>query len=226
MPVLISMLLLAASIADGRAPATLQGRVTDEAGQPIQDARVDHFGEVVVVSLLVPASSEEIRTNDNGEFTVTTAVPAVVIRKPGYVSQRLLINGAATVHVKLERFKPASFCRPPDFVHVKYKQFHDVDYGGVWIWFKTKHGKAGIMSGSGPSYSWGAPGDNDVWTSTEYREVMYESGVIDARGKGADGKYWHTKATFGAAAHYSGIADRETAEILDCLMDTTAPASR
>jgi len=39
-------------------------------------------------------------------------------------------------------------------------------------------------------YSWGAPDDQQVWTSVACTEVMYENGVVDASAHSADGKYW------------------------------------
>jgi hypothetical protein len=47
---------------------------------------------------------------------------------------------------------------------------------------------------------------------------MYDSGVVDASGQSADGKYWRTKSIFGLAAQYFSQT-RETAEQLDCVMD-------
>lgn len=82
----------------------------------------------------------------------------------------------------------------------------------------TKDGPKGILRGSGPSYSWGAPSNSDVWTSIEYAEVMYESGMIDASGHTSDGKYWRSRSKFGAAAQYYNV-NREIAEQLDCVMD-------
>jgi hypothetical protein len=84
--------------ATGVTAATLTGTVKDSLGQPLSNARVDHIGKMVVVtetSLGVPPSPDEIRTDADGLFRVTTNVPAVVVRKPGYASQRLLITGCA-----------------------------------------------------------------------------------------------------------------------------------
>ena len=95
---------------------------------------------------------------------------------------------------------------------------NDVDYTAIWFYIETKDGPKGILSGSGPSYSWGAPIDSNVWTSIEYSELMYESGMIDASGHTADGKYWRSRTKFGSAAQYYKVT-QETAEQLDCVMD-------
>jgi len=88
----------------------------------------------------------------------------------------------------------------------------------TWYYIETKGGPQGVLSGSGPSYSWGAPSNSDVWTSVEYAEVMYENGMIDASGHTSDGKYWRSRKKFGAAAQYYNV-NRETADQLDCVMD-------
>jgi hypothetical protein len=52
----------------------------------------------------------------------------------------------------------------------------------------------------------------------EYSEVMYSSGLIDARGRMPDGTFWRERTAFGEATHYWGV-DRETAELLNRLID-------
>ena len=105
--------------------------------------------------------------------------------------------------------------QPPAF---QTKAANDVDYAATSYYIQTKAGTQGIISGSGPMYSFGAPSDEDVSTSVQYSEFMYESGVIDAAGHSADGKYWRSKSIFGSAAHYYNQT-RETAEQLDGVMD-------
>jgi hypothetical protein len=104
---------------------------------------------------------------------------------------------------------------PPAF---ETKDANDIDYTATWFYIQTKEGPQGIISGSGPMYSWGAPSDDQVWTSLEYTEFMYENGVVDASGHSANGKYWRSRSIFGAAAQYYNQT-RETAEQLDCVMD-------
>ena len=201
--------------------ATIEGIVKDPDGRPLENARVDHVGRMVVVvstDLALKPSADETRTNGEGHFRVTTATPAFVVRKPGYESQRIRVSGDAQLEIVLRPVTTTSRCKlspPPTF---KTKGTSDVDYVATWYYIQTKAGKQGIISGSGPSYSWGAPSDGDVSTSVEYSEFMYESGVIDAAGHSADGKYWRIKSIFGSAAHYFNQT-RETAEKLDCVMD-------
>ncbi len=169
-------------------------------------------------SLAVKPSPDEIRTDSEGKFRVVTDVPAIVIRNPGYESQRVRIAGDGQLEITLQRIRSTSRCKlsaPPAF---KTKNANDVDYTAKWFYIETKDGPQGIISGSGPMYSWGAPDDRQVWTSVEYAEIMLDNGVVDASGHSADGKYWRSRSIFGAAAQYYNQA-RETAEQLDCVMD-------
>jgi hypothetical protein len=119
---------------------------------------------------------------------------------------------------ELERIKSTSRCRLSTPSVFKTKEANDVDYTATWFYVETKNGPQGIISGRGPSYSWGTPGNSQVWTSVDYTEIMYESGIIDASGHSSDGKYWRLRGIFGAASQYYNQT-RETAEELDCVMD-------
>ena len=213
----VPVIMFAAALLSG---ATIEGIVKDASGRPLENARIDHVGKMVVVAatdLAIKPSPEEIRTDADGYFRVTTNTPAFVVRKPGYESERIRVNGDQKLDVVLRPISSTSRCRlspPPAF---KTKAANDVDYSATWYYIQTKTGEQGIISGSGPTYSWGAPSDRDVSTSVEYSEFMYESGVIDAAGP-ADGKYWRIKSIFGSAAQYYNQT-RETAEQLDCVMD-------
>lgn len=60
--------------------ASLVG-VKDVSGMPLEDARIDHIGRVVVVTstdLHIKPSPDEIRTDSEGHFRVVTNVPAIV----------------------------------------------------------------------------------------------------------------------------------------------------
>jgi hypothetical protein len=201
--------------------AAIEGIVKDPSGRPLENARIDDVGKMVVVGatdLVVQPSPDEIRTDAEGHFRVTTTTPVFVVRKPGYESQRVRISGDAQVNIVLRPFASTSRCKLSPPVAFKTKAFNDVDYAGTWYYIRTKAGKQGIISGSGATYSWGAPSDRDVWTSAEYSEFMYESGVIDAVGHSSRGRYWRKKSIFGSAAQYFNQT-RETAEQLDCVMD-------
>jgi hypothetical protein len=217
-PVFTLLLFLAAQPAIA---AILSGTVTDSSGKPIKDARIDHTGRMVVVpptGSAVEPSPDEAHTDAEGRFRAATFKSAVVIRKPGYISQRLLITGDAQVQITLKRIEPESKCKHSPPLDVKKKKANDIDYTATWSSVETKDGPQGIISGSGAMYSFGAPSDAHVWTSLEYAEVMYESGMIDASGHSADGKYWRSRSVFGAAAQYYNV-NRETADQLDCVME-------
>jgi len=217
-PIAALLICLALQLAAG---ATISGSVADTSGKAIQGVRVDHTGVRVVVPatrLAVKPTPDETRTDADGHFRVTTTSPAIVVRSPGYESQRVRLTGDAQVQITLRPIENASRCRLSLPLEVKTKEANDIDYTATWFYIETKDGPKGIISGKGPMYSWGAPSDSSVWTSVEYTEVMYESGVIDAAGHSADGKYWRIRSVFGAAAQYYNV-DRETADQLDCVMD-------
>jgi hypothetical protein len=193
--------------------------VTDALGKPIENARIDHIGKMVVVAeLAVKPSPDEVRTDADGHFRVLTDVSAIVVRKPGYQSQRVRVSGDGQIKIELQQIKSTSRCKLPVPPVFKTTEANDIDYTATWFYVETKDGPKGIISGSGPMYSMGAPSDKDVWTSIEYEEIMYDSGVVDASGHSADGKYWRRRGIFGAAAQYYD-QNRETAEKLDCVMD-------
>jgi hypothetical protein len=201
--------------------ATIDGMVTDASGKPLEDARIDHTGKRVIVvptDLAIKPSPDEIRTDVEGHFRVTTDAPAFIVRKPGYESQRVRVSGDAQARVILQRIRSMSRCKLSVTPAFKTKAGNDVDYTATWFCIKTKRGRQGIISGSGPTYSLGAPSDLLVWTSVEYSEFMYDSGVVDASGLSADGKYWRQRSIFGAAAQYYNQT-HEDAEQLDCVMD-------
>jgi len=203
------------------AAATISGTVVDASGNPVKDVRIDHTGKVVVVprpDLKVDPSPDEIRTDVQGRFRVTTDRPAIVVRKPGYISQRLVITGDAQVEISLQRIAAKFQCKQSSPLDIKRRAANDSDYTATWFYIETKDGPQGVISGSGPMYSWGAPSDSYVGKSTEYAEVMYESGMIDAWGKSKDGTFWRSRSIFGASARYEGV-NRDTAERLDCVME-------
>jgi hypothetical protein len=205
--------------------AEVSGTVIDVAGKPIKDARVDHTGKQVVVPpsrLGLAPSPDETRTDADGHFRITTDVPAIVIRKPGYTSQRLLITENTTVRITLLDIDAKSRCKQSPPPEVKTQKADDVDYTATWYYVETKKGRKGVLAGTGPFYSWGAPSDSNVWTSAEYTEEMYDNGIIDASGHSADGKYWRSRSYFQAASQYYNV-DQETAELLDCVMDRHPP---
>ena len=201
----------------GATGATVSGIVVDASGKPIEGARIDHTGQLVVVGSPDGQSAGE-RTNADGAFGVATTSRAIVIRKPGYESQRILVTQQdARVQITLRRMKPFPECKLK-IPRIKTRKFSGVDYAGTWTYADTKNGRKAFITGHGATYTLGAPSDRDVWGSTEYFEVMYENGIVDARGRAADGTYWRSQSILGAAALYYKV-DRTAAEILDCIMD-------
>ena len=200
--------------------ATVSGFVVDSSDRPVENARIDHIGKLVIIPptrLQMPPGFDEVRTKADGSFEVTTSSRAIVSRKPGYESQRIRVTEDAKLRVTLRRIKPFPQCTVK-VPRVKTKNTNAIDATETWTYIDTTHGPKGVISGSGTSYSSGAPGNPHVWNSLEYFEVMYENGVIDARGRATDGTYWRSQTIYGAAAQYYDV-DHATAEILDCIMD-------
>lgn len=201
--------------------ATIDGTVTDANGKPLENVRIEHIGKGPIVNpgaQIIEASSGEIRTDAAGHFQVSTDVPAFVARKPGYESQRVRTSGEGHLNIVLRSIKTMSRCELSEQPTFKTKQSNDIDYTATWFYIETKEGKQGILSGSGMSYSWGVPGNAEVWNSSEYSEFVDSSGVIDAAGHFDDGKYWRFRGIFGSAAYYARQT-RENARQLDCAMD-------
>jgi hypothetical protein len=188
--------------------ATIEGTVKDAAGKSIADARIDHTG----------IRGPELKTDAAGRFTVTTTVPAIVIRKPGYESQRIRIVSDAHLELVLKPIQSTSRCRLAEMPRFQTKNSNDADYTAKWFYIDTADGPHGIVSGHGPTYSFGFPSDRHVWDSAEYAEFMDSSEIIDATGRSNDGKYWRSRSIFGASAQYYDQT-REIAAQLDCVMD-------
>ena len=88
------------------AGATITGTVMDASGKPLEGVRIDHIGKIVVVArtdLAVKPSPDEVRTDADGNFRVLTDVPAVVIRTPGYQSQRVRLSGDSQLSPRTTR---------------------------------------------------------------------------------------------------------------------------
>jgi hypothetical protein len=159
----VAMALASLPLASG---TTLRGIVTDASGKPLEDARIEHIGNRVVVSpteLALKPSAGEVRTDVDGHFQVVTEVPAIIVRKPGYQSQRIRLSGDAQVKVELQQINSWSRCKLSATPSFKTKESNDIDYTANWFYMVTKDGPKGIISGSGPMYSFGVPNDKDVW---------------------------------------------------------------
>ncbi len=189
--------------------------VVDVDGKPIADARIDHVGGIVVNG--PPSVPIENGTDANGRRVVHTTSRAIVIRKPGYVSYRLVIEHDIETRVTLKPL-PRLRCEPARIPGVKTEESRDADYVQIRRYVETPKGTKGFSKGSGPTYSFGAPPEKFVQDSVQYSEIMHPDGLIDARGKMPDGTYWREQTLFGEATHYWDV-DEETAHLLDRLID-------
>ena len=215
-------------------PHTFSGRVTDESGQPIAGAHVDHSDV---------KEQEELFTDELGRFHVETRATALVIRKHGFDGQRIETNTTGPLRVVLHRATalPAcksvcvglkngsgSFCFPPVTGVRVSEQGRMGDSTMREFMVPTGDGPREVLFGTGPSWTLGIPFTGDVWESVEYSEKDYvngESDVIDARGKTSDGKVWRFVGTFGESASYYEV-DPSDAALPDRFLDgVCAPAA-
>ena len=206
----------------------IEGTVLDQRGAPIADASIDD------------AARWAHRTDSAGRFDIETKTPVFVIRKEGFQSERVRILDATMLRVTLRRLEEkrslpvcseektlgitdrSTGLRFPKIANVRAsRQGHDVDYSARNYYVKTPRGAKGILHGKGRSWSWGIPNDSEVWQSVEYTEVEYDQGgfgIIDARGKFANGNRWRYLGMLGESASYSDV-DPESAKILDQVLD-------
>jgi hypothetical protein len=206
--ILSAAALLAQSTLQSR---TISGIVVDASGKPLQDARIDH-GDRRTGHL----------TGAEGRFEFVTTAPAVVVRKAGYQSHFMRTENAVGVRIVLEPAHPFPACTLDAAPKHTVKTGQDIDYTSTATIIETKEGQAAIVCGNGPLWSFGMPEDSLVWESVEYSESVSSDygGVVDARGKTRDGKYWRYRGVLGSSCSYSKV-DQTTAAALDCLMGKT-----
>ncbi len=201
------------------APATLSGVVTDSDGKPLSNVWIYHTGVRV----------ENIRTNAQGHFEIVTRAPAIVFRKQGFQSKYMRVEESRNLSIVLTGPAPlmkecgawgrcltlkgfrSSLCLPKVRGVQSGKQGNDIDYGQRWFWFETKRGKAGLQHAAGPMWGPGVPSDQQVWWSSDYREISYRDregfSVIDARGTSPDGKLWQRRTCMRSGRGSACLAD-------------------
>ncbi|HVW07091.1 MAG TPA: carboxypeptidase-like regulatory domain-containing protein [Bryobacteraceae bacterium] len=210
----------------------ITGTVVDSGGKPIEKA------------IVFSRNYRTAETGPDGRFETDTPDSAVVIRKAGFQSERILTQSASAMRVTL---RPADrpnlpACSPdsgsvgledtvadfrfPRITGVKYSdQGHDADYTSRSYYVGDRRTARGIMHGSGGMWSLGIPFDQDVLDSTEYRETVYPFRglggpmmIIDARGRLPDGTRWRFLGKFAETASYRNVND-ETAQMPDRVLD-------
>jgi hypothetical protein len=192
-------------------PRMISGVVVGASGKPVQGARIDH-GD----------SRTDHLTGVEGRFEFVTTTPAVVVRKTGYQSHFMRTEDAVGVRIVLEPAHPFPACTLGAAPKHIVQTGQDNDHTSTATIIETKEGEAAIVCGNGPFWSSGVPGDSFVWESVEYSESVTSDygGVVDARGKTLDGKYWRYRGILGSSCSYSKV-DQTTAAALDCLMSKT-----
>jgi hypothetical protein len=176
----------------------ISGTVVDSKGEPIAGAAIDF-----ALPMGIPSGPT---SGADGTFSVLMRGPALVIRKPGFQSVRLLTQDAATRPVKVvltvvEGQPPlcspiASFAglekvgfrfpkKVDGVLELEPKPNHfGVDTGTDF--FEMTYRRAGANKNGVPDYV-------SVRDSVEYQEIVYNYHgfrLIDAWGKKSDGKVW------------------------------------
>src|ERR1041385_667768 len=125
-PTLIPLLIV---FAGPSLAATIKGSVTAVEGKPVANARVDHTGKSRTISsdINFPPSPSNIRTDAGGRFRLETEARAFVIRKPGYASEWIHVEGDATIAVVLNPVTSGTRCKLAKPLIVKTKPFNEVD---------------------------------------------------------------------------------------------------
>ncbi len=159
-----------------------------------------------------------MHTDTSGRFSTQTDGPAIVVRKPGYVSRFLRVDRPLPESIILETAKPRPGCEPVTIPGMKETSQQDIDYTAVYKTITTAAGPRSIVNGRGPGWSLGQPSDELVWASVEYKEVVYASRVVDAQGRTAEGKYWRYFGRPTESSQYQDV-DKATAEIFNRRMD-------
>lgn len=200
----------------------LEGVVVDDSGKPIERARVDHgtrspfpYGPY---------------TDAQGHFSIEAEGPAVVIRKPGFESYFLRLDGTNSVEVVMRAELPWPRCNVAPTRRVKTVQGRDVDYIQTSRVVETKEGPKALRAGEGPYWSAGMPPNDTVWGSVEYVEHVEPSRgrteidiyVVDARGKTKEGHYWRYRGNLIQSNDYSDV-DQPTAALMDRLIGGNCP---
>ncbi len=203
------VLLIGTSLPAQKAPVvSITGTVVDSNGKAVSGARIAHIADLYA----------SVEADASGRFSVQTNRPAIVIRKPGYVSRFFRTDRALPAQVTLDAATPRPVCEPVRIPGMKESSQRDIDYTTVFETIETPDGPRSIRHGNGPLWSSGQPFYELVWSSVEYTEVMYASWIVDARGKTAGGRYWRYFGRVGESSDYEGV-NLATAEIFNRKMD-------
>jgi hypothetical protein len=210
-------------------PVRLTGVVRDNEGKALPGVWINHTGVRV----------ENVKTDSQGRFDIQNWGPAIVFRKEGYQSKYWPVSGDREMAIALSgpapRLKPCAafsrclglsgfmsvFCLPKVRGVNVSKRNNDVDYGQRVFWIKTPDGVTGVQHAAGMMWG-GLPLDEDVWSARDYVERDYQDsegfGILDARGKSAEGKCWRVLGRVFETASYRDVREQDTG-LLDRVID-------
>jgi hypothetical protein len=212
-------------------PVSISGVILDPNGHAAADVEV-HAGRT---------TSEIVRTDQHGHFSIRTEVPFIVFRKPGFESKRIRsVNRIEKLSVTLlpaKRQLPACLAKT-DYAGLPRGAFCFPKVEGVLIgnahsngdsmfrdFFLYRNRQARLRHDCcGYVSSDGLPILGNVWDSVEYQETVYAVArlvILDARGKTNSGARWHFLGRAGEYAAYEGYDRLEPQEavLLDKVID-------
>lgn len=216
------------------APRRVTLLIRDQSGKPLPEAEIWNTGDPTKLD----------KTNTKGLVELFTKAPAVVVVKPKFKSQFVLLPADGILEVSLlgelprrefPRCAPnqkywqlrgwGSMFRIPKTKGFRiWPQANDNDYGHLLYGLAKDTWKLsynfGIGHGTGGNWGY-RPTNYDVWSLKKYEETIYAdpwAEVIAARGETADGKFWRFLGRFGESLKYSDV-DPDRAKALDQLLD-------
>ena len=198
-------------LAQSGSPILLEGKVTDASGKPIPGAQIAHISDSF-------DRSAYVETDASGRFSSQTSRPAMVIRKLGYVSRFFRTDSPLPEPIVLETAQPRPVCEPVTIPGMKEVFEQTTEYTAASETITTADGPRSLTNRRGPFWMYWQPINELVWTSVEYKEVMYASYILDAQGRTAEGRYWRYFGKIGESSQYQDV-DKAAAEIFNLKMD-------
>jgi hypothetical protein len=216
----------------------VEGVISDAAGHPLAEAYVDAGDLKTVLGL---------KASPEGRFQLRTRSPFIVVRKPGFVSQRIALPTEGALKVTL---KPVGGALPAcpkkgkllsvnSACHIFFPASDDFEAGKMTreessgrlhvddevrdYVIAAPSGPVTIRHGNGQMWSLGVPDADLVWTSTRYEEKLYAVGsdlwVLDARGQLKNGTAFRYLGMVGESAGYRDVKS-DAAPQLDSVLDS------
>jgi len=183
-------------------PLNIANVVMDAEGKPIEGASLhltDRWQDPKTKLWI------DRQTDASGRFEVETDVPVIVVRQAGFESFVLKTpnaNQERIVLVPTNRSIPAcpkkprcrairtgTFCFPKTPGISAEDEVGGLDAVDRVYGVKTAKGRKYFQHGAGFSWSYDSPRSGDVWTASDYHEVVFANRIVDASWHDPEGFY-------------------------------------